>query len=887
MAKTISWIIGFCEQQKYYFWLDAMKKVQTIILLIGLTSVCFAQVTDDFSDGDFTGNPVWSGSASQFIVNSAKQLQLSNTVAGQSFLSTPFSTTSLDGYEWQVYVKQSFVPSATNYGRVYLVSDQSDLTKTLNGYYLQFGEANSNDAIELFRQSGSTSVSVCRGTKAAIANSFAVRIKVIRDNTGLWKLYADYTGGTNFVLDASGYDLTFNSASFFGIRCTYTVTNASKFYYDDFSIVAPPPPPDTTPPTVVNVQVTSSNSISVVFSEIVDAVTSQSASNYSVNNSIGNPLSATLQSDAKTVILSFTKNFPNGIQSQLSISNVQDLVSNVMANAVFPFKFFQPVSAQPKDIIFAEIFPDPSPQVGLPAQEFLEIYNRSANPFDLSGWKLSDGVSTATFASQIILPNQYWIVCSSSNVNLFMGYGNVIGVSNFPTLNNDGDHLTFRDPSNKTVDSVNYSLDWYHDADKQEGGWSMELIDVNNICAEEENWIASEDPSGGTPGKQNSVFANKPDLTGPQFLSVTPQSSTVLKLSFNEKLEKDFSFAVFTITPSVLISKKYFADLSSREITLELTPALALRELYTIAVTNLTDCSGNLIQQDFSQLSFALLEAADSLDLVVNEILFNPRSGGVDFVEVYNRSPKYINLKNWKFGNFQNNSITNSQVITSEDFVLSPASYMAFTPDPTSLVSQYPQAAQKNLFKAPLPSLPDDEGSIALVNDQSILIDHFNYSQKMHSAFIKDNEGVSLERISFLVLTNDPSNWKSANASAGYATPGFINSNSRLESSINENAVIVDPEVFSPSVPGRDFSKINYKFDQSGLVANAKILDAQGRLIKTLANNETLSYEGFFRWDGDRDDGSRARIGYYVVWVEVFDTSGSVNVFRKRAVIGK
>jgi len=157
----------------------------------------------------------------------------------------------------------------------------------------------------------------------------------------------------------------------------------------------------------------------------------------------------------------------------------------------------------------------------------------------------------------------------------------------------------------------------------------------------------------------------------------------------------------------------------------------------------------------------------------------------------------------------------------------------------------------------------------------------------MHSSFIKDNQGVSLERISFSGLTNDPSNWKSANASAGYATPGFINSNSRPESSFNENAVSVDPEVFSPSVPGKDFSKINYKFDQSGLIANAKILDAQGRLIKTLANNETLSYEGFFRWDGDRDDGSRARIGYYVVWVEVFDSNGSVSVFRKRAVIGK
>ena len=862
-----------------------MKKIQTIIFLVGLTTVCFGQFHDDFSDGEFTSNPIWSGSDAQFIVNSSKQLQLSNTVAGQSYLSTPFSTNSLDGYEWQVYVKQSFSPSASNYGRVYLASDQSDFTKPLNGYYLQFGEANSNDAIELFRQSGSTSVSVYRGTNAAIASSFAVRVKVTRDNTGLWKLYVDYTGGTNLTLNASGTDVTFNSSSFFGVRCTYTVTNASKFFYDDFSIIAPPPPADTIPPTVVNIQTASINSISVVFSEAVDAVTSQSASNYSVNNSIDNPLSATLQPDTKTVILSFTKNFSNGIQNQLSISNVQDLAGNVMTNAVFPFLFFQSVPAQSKDIIFTEIFPDPSPQVGLPTQEFVEIYNRGGNPFDLSGWKLSDGTSTATFASQIILPNQYWIVCSSSNVNLFTG--NVIGVSNFPTLNNDDDNLTFRDPSNKTVDSVNYSLDWYHDVDKQEGGWSMELIDVNNICSEKENWTASEDPSGGTPGKQNSVSTSKPDLTSPQLLSVTPQSSTNLKLEFNEKLEKDLSNASFTISPSVSILKKYFVDLSLRQITLELTSALALRELYTIAVTNLTDCSGNLIQQDFNQLSFALPEAADSLDVVVNEVLFNPRSGGVDFVEVYNRSPKYINLKNWKLGNFKNNAFANPQMIATEDYILNPSSYLAFTTDPAALSTQYPQSVSKNLYKTNLPSLPDDEGSIALVNDQSLLIDHFIYSQKMHSAFIKDDEGVSLERISFSGLTNDPSNWKSANASAGYATPGFINSNSRPESSVNDNAVNVDPEVFSPSVPGKDFSKINYKFDQSGLVANAKILDAQGRLIKTLANNETLSYEGFFRWDGDRDDGGRARIGYYVVWVEVFDSTGSVNVFRKRAVIGK
>lgn len=864
-----------------------MKQIPAIIFFLTLTSVCFAQLADDFSDGDFTNNPTWSGSTSQFIVNVTQQLQLSNTVAGQSYLSTAFATADLSNFEWQGYIKQNFSPSTTNYGRVYLVSDQSDLTQPLNGYYLQFGESLSNDAIELFRQSGTTSVSVCRGTNGAITNAFAVRVKVIRDNTGLWKLLVDYSGGTNFSLDASGTDVTYNASAFFGVRCTYTVTNASKFYYDDFLIAAPPPAPDTTPPTVVKVDTVSSSSVSVLFSEALDRSSAENMANYAVNNSIGNPLTAALQSDNKTVVLAFTKKFANGIQNQLSISNVKDVVGNIMTASTLSFSYFKSFPSKNKDVIITEVFSDPSPQVGLPAQEYIEIYSRSSNPIDLSNWKLSDGSSTAAFGSKIIFPKEYWIVCSSANVNLFANYGNVMGVPNFPTLNNGGDNLTLRNPNNRTIDSINYSLDWYHDIDKQEGGWSMEIIDVNNLCSEGENWIASEDASGGTPGKQNSVFASKPDLTGPHLLSVTPVSPSLLNLTFNEKLETDLSAASFDLSPSVSISKKYYKDQSLREIAIELTDALVVRELYTITVGSLTDCPGNFIQQDFSRLSFALPETADSLDILVNEILFNPRSGGVDFIEIYNNSLKYINLKNWKAGNFENGSVSNSKAITTNDFILAPLSYLVFTPDPAILSQQYFQSVYKTLFQTSMPSLPDDAGSIALVSDQGLMIDHFNYSEKMHSPFIKDAEGVSLERISLSELTNETGNWKSANASSGFATPGFINSNSRTESSISENAVNVDPEIFSPSVPGRDFSKINFKFDQSGMAANVKILDSQGRLIKKLASNETLSHEGFFRWDGDRDDGTRSRVGYYIVWFEVFDTNGSSTIFRKRAVIGK
>ena len=862
-----------------------MREISSIFFLVALTTVCFGQTATIFSDGDYTSSPAWQGTVSQFTVNTSGQLQLNATVAGTSYLSTSFSTSSLDDFEWQVYTKQGFAPSALNYGRIYLVSDQADLTQPLNGYYLQLGEALNNDAIELFRQNGSASVSVCRATNGAIANAFAVRIKVTRNNTGLWKLFVDYLGGTNFTVDASGTDATIHSSLYFGVRSTYTASNITKFYYNDF--YAGPLQIDTTPPTVSQIKISSPNSLSVLFSEAVEKNSTETLSNYNANNSIGSPTSAELQPDGKTVLISFAVNFQDGVLSQLTVANVKDLAGNILVTVTLPFFYYQPVPPQPKDMIISEIFADPVPQVGLPAQEYIEIFNRSHVPFDLNNWKFSDGVSTAKFPSQVILPGQYWIVCASANVGLFNGYGHVIGVANFPTLNNEGDNLTLRDSQAHTIDSVNYTLDWYHQVDKQEGGWSLEIIDVNNICSGIDNWTASEDPSGGTPGRQNSVFASKPDLTGPLLVSVAAVSPGQVDLIFNEILEKDISQAVVNFTPAIPVQKIFFSNPLLTKISVQLNSNLSPRQLYTVRVSNLTDCSGNMIQPEFSQLSFALPEQADSLDVVINEVLFNPWSGGVDFVEVYNRSPKYLNLKNWMLANFESGTFEKPTSITKGDFILPPSGYLAFTSDPTVVSRQYANADQKFLFKTSVPSMPDNAGTIALVNNQGLVIDHFAYTAQMHSSLLKDKEGVSLERISFTEKTNDAGNWKSANASVGFATPGYLNSNTRPDLKINDNAVIIDPEIFSLSLPGQDFSKINYKFDQSGMAANVKILDAEGRTIKTMANNETLGYEGFLRWDGDRDDGTPARVGYYVVWFEVFDTSGMLKLFRKRVVIGK
>ncbi|MFM7467486.1 MAG: hypothetical protein ACKO2O_06260, partial [Crocinitomicaceae bacterium] len=166
----------------------------------------FSQVVDDFSDGDFTNNPTWSGTTVEFIVNTSQQLQLNNTIAATSYLTTNHNLADLNNKEWRIWVKQSFSSSSSNYGRVYLTADNTDLTLVQNGYYLQFGEANMIDAIRLFKLEAGVPTSLCAGIDGQIANSFTVNVKVKRDASGNWSLFADLTGGLNYILQGTAND---------------------------------------------------------------------------------------------------------------------------------------------------------------------------------------------------------------------------------------------------------------------------------------------------------------------------------------------------------------------------------------------------------------------------------------------------------------------------------------------------------------------------------------------------------------------------------------------------------------------------------------------------------------------------------------------------------
>jgi hypothetical protein len=166
-----------------------------------------------------------------------------------------------------------------------------------------------------------------------------------------------------------------------------------------------------------------------------------------------------------------------------------------------------------------------------------------------------------------------------------------------------------------------------------------------------------------------------------------------------------------------------------------------------------------------------------------------------------------------------------------------------------------------------------------------MIIDQFKYTKDIHSPFIREDEGVSLERISLEEPTQKFSNWKSASQASGFATPGYINSNSKPSASLSPESVIIEPEIFSPLSSHQNFIQINFRFNTGGYVATIKVINPAGHVVKEIANNELLGTDGFFRWDGDTDDGMKASVGYYMIWFQVFNEKGEVTVFKRRAAI--
>jgi len=537
------------------------------------------------------------------------------------------------------------------------------------------------------------------------------------------------------------------------------------------------------------------------------------------------------------------------------------------------------------DILITEIMADPSPPVGLPNAEWIELKNVSVTPVNLQGWRLADATgSSGPLPSFTLQPDSFLVVCSSSALAALAAWGTAVSVTSFPSLDNDGDQLSLRSANGRTIHAVSYQSSWYRNELKKDGGWSLEMIDTRLPCISSSNWKASTHPNGGTPGKKNANDSLLNDQAAPGLVRAYSTDSISIVLVFDEPVDSLLAAqpANYSVTGGISILSAICLPPLFQQVQLKTASALIRDTIYTITAVNIKDCRGNSIGSR-NKVRTGIPADPKTGEWVINEILFNPLSNGYDYVEFLNHGRRIIDVSKIFIANRNSSgAISSIKPLSNSPFYVFPGEHLVETSDPLRLQLFYLVKNPDLVLAVDVPpAFPDDEGDVICLDAQGNILDEVNYKDDWHFKLIDNPEGISLERIDPAGPSNDPRNWHSAASTVGYGTPSYRNSQYKIQNSITVK-IAVNPPLFSPDNDGLDdITSIQYQAEAPGYMASLTIFDMAGRPVKYLVRNELLGINGSWNWDGLSDTGKKLPLGNYVLLAELLNLNGRVEKIKK------
>ncbi|MEL7020592.1 MAG: lamin tail domain-containing protein, partial [Bacteroidota bacterium] len=722
-------------------------------------------------------------------------------------------------------------------------------------------------------------------------------VRVQRSATQMWTLQADYERDGNFVTEGSVVDDTYRIGQYMGWQCNYTSSRRDKFFLDDVFVA--PLFVDNLPPALVSTDVLDERTIALSFDENIAASSVSDLGNYELSPLL--PISTAIIDPADAARLLLTTSMPLVSEQpyELLIRNISDENGNTIQPLRTTFTYVRVATASAYDILFNEIMVDPTPALGLPEAEFIELYNRSDKNINLSNIELLIGDNALLLPDVVLAADSYAVLVDADQIDAFEEIDNAVAVDGLPALRNSGEQLSMYNAAGDLIHAIAYSTDWYQNTSKDDGGFTLELINPLAPCLSGvENWRASDNGNGGTPGRINSVIDAQPDVIAPRLLRAFPVNAERVRLFFDKKLDLADAENIdnYSVDNNEVVSAQLELPLA-QTLLLELAEPLVAGTAYDIRVdAKLTDCIANPLTQSVT-VTTALPATISAQDIVINELMYQPLTGGSDFIELYNRSDKVLNISDLILANRDASGALNVVRSITSDYLLFPQQYVVLTEDRSFVLQNYGENAcaavidGANIIENDLPSYVLGEGTAVVYIPDSVrvrIIDEFDYSDDLHNPLVDDTRGVSLERVDVNEPTRRSSNWYSATATAGFATPGCPNSVALAQrTNLPDGAAIfaLESETFSPDGDGfEDFLIINYKTDRTDYIATVQVYDMNGRLIKTLLDNESLSTTGFVRWDGSTDATS-AQLGIYVIYAQLFDTEGGIRTYKETCVL--
>jgi len=634
----------------------------------------YAQFTDDFTDGNFTESPLWQGDENCFIVDPDSGALWLNApaVASEAHLFTV--SHSMENASWQFSFSMGFNPSSANYATIFLALDSINISESQQCFYLILGS--SDDNISLWQIYDGKHQLLIKGmedrlnTKTPCGN-----VKVKRLDGGMMILETDMGDGwqeEGRVLNTKGF-----SSNFFGLGCQYTSTRSKGFWFDNFNVEGEQFV-DTVPSRIVKCELINSKTIRVKFSR--EVLTETVDVNSFIWKTGGPEIEFLSWIDGTTIDFHLKDDYPNGEVLNACLNEVIGINGELIENYEFSLYFYK---TQRYDLVFTEIMTKPLSSLGLPNTQYLELYNRGEHSINTFGFTLEVGYKSALLDSFLVFPGDYIILVPDESTQEWDNVENRLEIKNWPFLSVVSNDIVLRDNFGDVIAALNHNRSTGLEEFKQDGGWSIEAIDINNLSGHSSNWDFCIDDLGGTPGRKNSIASNIIDVSPPKIESSFIRGDTALIVLFSEPMDEGFVSEIdesWFITDDLSVVSCVLIEPYQTSLEICFSDELVSNKAYEMnfAISPI-DLAGNMLDTE-SCFVFANPVMADSFDVVINELMFDPPSGGYDFVELYNRSDKYIDLSQLYLSRGNQAGIPESLVsISIENSFFAPGEYLVIT----------------------------------------------------------------------------------------------------------------------------------------------------------------------------------------------------------------
>lgn len=539
----------------------------------------------------------------------------------------------------------------------------------------------------------------------------------------------------------------------------------------------------------------------------------------------------------------------------------------------------------PRRVLISEIHFAPENE----EPEWFEVYNTTAGAVTLSGWRASDAGATRALVSgaAVVVPPYSYRVITPDTLSFAAFHPGIAALqASIGTLNNTTpDAVVLFDDLGRVMDSV-----WYRPSWGGTEGRSLQRYDLYTTAMDSADWRSAPP----TPGAENAVGRKEHDVAVEAVTVTMLGSSATVTGTVRNNGRQNASPVQLRIAhdanrDSVMQQHEMLASLP--------IPPLAPGESADVPYVWSGVPSGRhvvLVRAEYAEdersgdntgTGEAVRSYAEG-SVVINEVLYEPQSGGSEFVELFNRSGDTLDLSGWALLDQPSASGTRAHIpLSAAPRAFPPGGYLVVGTD-SSLLLRFPELASARPVIDGALSLSNSGEDLVLTDLTGTRMDSVRYQSGWHLPSVI-TAGRSLERIMPNGPSTDGRNWSSSVSGAG-ATPGGRNS-IRLDAAPSNASLTLTPNPFSPDADGfEDFLSISYTLPAASVTLRVRIYDAAGRLVRRLATGEPVPSSGTVVWDGRNDGGATVRMGMYIVLAEAFDNlGGTLRTMKEVAVVAR